>query len=108
MKTVVALAACASLFALSAAVAQEPSSKTPAASQAQKPPATTTAAPDRGVLFSPEAANSEGSVTVEGQRIDYRAAAGTIVGHPRDWDDAATTEQSSTKPDEKNLGDENN
>jgi carboxypeptidase C (cathepsin A) len=108
MKTVVALAACASLFALSAAVAQEPSSKTPAASQAQKPPATTTAAPDRGVLFSPEAANSEGSVTVEGQRIDYRAVAGTIVVHPRDWDDAATTEQSSTKPDEKNLGDENN
>jgi carboxypeptidase C (cathepsin A) len=113
MKTVVALAACASLFALSAAVAAEPSSKTQSPAEAQKPPALTTASPDRGVLFAPEAVSSEGSVTVEGQRIDYRAVAGTIVVHPKDWDDAATVEQAAAKEqpsgkEEKSLGDENN
>jgi carboxypeptidase C (cathepsin A) len=113
MKTVLALAACASLFALSAAVAAEPSSKTQSPAEAQKPPALTTASPDRGVLFAPEAVSSEGSVTVEGQRIDYRAVAGTIVVHPKDWDDAATVEQAAAKEqpsgkEEKSLGDENN
>jgi carboxypeptidase C (cathepsin A) len=113
MKTVLALAACASLFALSAAVAAEPSSKTQSPAEAQKPPALTTASPDRGVLFAPEAVSSEGSVTVEGQRIDYRAVAGTIVVHPKDWDDAATVEQAAANEqpsgkEEKSLGDENN
>ena len=31
------------------------------------------------------------------QRIDYRAVAGTIVVHPKGWDDAATVEQASAK-----------
>ncbi|HEY1929180.1 MAG TPA: peptidase S10 [Caulobacteraceae bacterium] len=107
MKTVLALAACASLFALSGALAAEPATKTQTPTEAQKPSATTTASPDRGVLFAPEAVNSEGSVTVEGQRIDYRAVAGTIVVHPKGWDDAATVEETSAK-DEKDLGDEKN
>jgi carboxypeptidase C (cathepsin A) len=107
MKTVLALAACASLFALSVALAAEPAPKTQTPTEAQKPSATATSAPDRGVLFAPEAVSSEGSVTVEGQRIDYRAVAGTIVVHPKEWDDAATVEQSSAK-DEKDLGDEKN
>jgi hypothetical protein len=70
MKTVLALATCASLLALSAAMAAEPSPKTQTPTEAQKPSAAATASPDRGVLFAPEAVNSEGSVTVEGQRID--------------------------------------
>ena len=38
--------------------------------------------------FKPEQADSDGSVTVGGERIDYHAVVGTIVVHPRDWDDA--------------------
>lgn len=32
---------------------------------------------------------SDGSVTVGGAKIDYCAVAGTLVVHPKDWDDAA-------------------
>jgi len=38
--------------------------------------------------FKPEQADSDGSVTVSGQKIDYHAVVGTLVVHPRDWDDA--------------------
>src|SRR3954467_5496075 len=55
----------------------------------QRPDAARTASPDRGVLFQPESVASEGSVAVEGQRVDYRAVAGTLVVHPKGWDDAA-------------------
>ncbi len=44
------------------------------------------------MIFSPQSVASEGVVTVEGQRIDYRAVAGTIVVHPKGWDDAAEQE----------------
>jgi carboxypeptidase C (cathepsin A) len=37
--------------------------------------------------FKPEQQPSKGSVTVEGRRIDYDAVAGTLVVHPKDWDD---------------------
>jgi carboxypeptidase C (cathepsin A) len=37
--------------------------------------------------FKPEQQTSKGSVTVEGRRFDYDAVAGTLVVHPRDWDD---------------------
>jgi carboxypeptidase C (cathepsin A) len=37
--------------------------------------------------FKPEQQSSKGSVTVGGQRIDYDAYAGTLVVHPKDWDD---------------------
>ena len=33
---------------------------------------------------------SDGSVTVGGNRIDYQAAAGTLIVHPKDWDDSAS------------------
>src|SRR5512139_1142121 len=55
----------------------------------QRPDAARTASVDQGVLFEPESVASQGSVTVGGSRIDYRAVAGTIVVHPRGWDDAA-------------------
>ncbi|MBS0331473.1 MAG: peptidase S10, partial [Proteobacteria bacterium] len=42
--------------------------------------------------FKPERVDSEGVVTVEGQTIPYHAVAGTIVVHPRGWDDAARRE----------------
>jgi len=96
------LAACVSLMA-GAALAAEPASK----SDSQKPDAATTASPDHGVLFHPESASSSGSVTVEGKRIDYHAVAGTIIVHPKGWDDAASREAAGDK-DAKDLGDDSN
>ena len=37
--------------------------------------------------FVPEQQSSKGSVTIEGRHIDYDAYAGTLVVHPKDWDD---------------------
>jgi carboxypeptidase C (cathepsin A) len=37
--------------------------------------------------FKPESVVSNGSVTVGGQAIAYQAIAGTLVVHPKDWDD---------------------
>ena len=37
--------------------------------------------------FKPEQTTTSGSVSVEGDRIDYQAVAGTIVVHPKGWDD---------------------
>ena len=39
--------------------------------------------------FKPESTSSTGNVTVEGGRVDYQAIAGTLVVHPKGWDDAA-------------------
>ncbi|MBV8336304.1 MAG: peptidase S10 [Alphaproteobacteria bacterium] len=50
---------------------------------ADKPPAAKIEA------FKPEEQTSEGSVTVGGSRIDYQAIAGTLIVHPKGWDDAA-------------------
>ena len=51
----------------------------------------------------PEEQTSEGSVTVAGSRIDYRAVAGTLVVHPKGWDDAAKiTDQDQAKEDQQN------
>jgi carboxypeptidase C (cathepsin A) len=51
--------------------------------------------------FKPEASNTSGSVTVEGSRVDYQAVAGTIVVHPKGWDDAAPAEDQKTKENEE-------
>jgi len=37
--------------------------------------------------FKPESVSSNGTVTVGGQAISYQAIAGTLVVHPKDWDD---------------------
>jgi carboxypeptidase C (cathepsin A) len=37
--------------------------------------------------FKPEATISSGTVTVGGQAIAYQAIAGTLIVHPKDWDD---------------------
>ncbi len=37
--------------------------------------------------FKPEEKTSDGSVTIGGRKIDYHAAAGTLVVHPKGWDD---------------------
>jgi carboxypeptidase C (cathepsin A) len=52
--------------------------------------------------FVPEEKVTTGSVTVGRQRIDYRAVAGTLVVHPKGWDDVSarlnTEEEKSGKP----------
>jgi carboxypeptidase C (cathepsin A) len=48
-----------------------------------------TPAPSPTPNFKPESATSTGTVTVGGSPIQYDAVAGTIVVHPKGWDDAA-------------------
>ena len=97
------LAAAIALAIVSAALAAESPPKVPA-SPAEKSSATATSSPNRGVIFSPESVSSDGQVTVGGQKIDYRAVAGTIVVHPKGWDDAAAQEarqKAEAKSDDK-------
>jgi carboxypeptidase C (cathepsin A) len=68
------------------------------------PTPTPTAAPTPH--FKPESSNSSGSVTVEGSRIDYQAVAGTIVVHPKGWDDAAKPEEQKAKENEDDSQDD--
>ena len=49
-------------------------------------------------FFSPTESKTSGSVTVEGHTIDYQAVAGTIIVHPKGWDDAPQ-EKDSKNPD---------
>jgi carboxypeptidase C (cathepsin A) len=51
------------------------------------------------VHFMPEQQSSKGVVTIEGRRIDYDAYAGTLVVHPKDWDDVP---QNAPKDEDKN------
>ena len=81
-------------FAFGSAHAAE--TKSPADKTEKKADASNTAAPDKGVLFTPEQSDSEGSVVVGGKTIAYHAVAGTIIVHPKGWDDAAWREQSPT------------
>ncbi len=39
--------------------------------------------------FAPEARKTTGTVTVGGKQISYEAIAGTLVVHPKDWDDVS-------------------
>jgi carboxypeptidase C (cathepsin A) len=60
---------------------------------------------ERVGLFKPDSVSSDGSVTVEGSRIDYRAVAGTLVVHGKDWNDTAWREPTKDKDDKD--GDKN-
>ncbi len=102
MKTLL-FAAAISFAAVCAVAAPTP----PKPSLSDKADAGASAAPDHGVLFASESSNSEGAVTIEGQRVDYRAVAGTIVVHPKGWDDATTREDKENKS-AKDLGDDAN
>jgi len=106
----VLLAGAAMSFAAGMALAQPPAeprnADRPAAArsapateqqaESKRPDARSTAEPNAGVLFKPERVDSDGVVTVGGQAIAYHAIAGTIVVHPRGWDDAARREANPT------------
>ena len=59
------------------------------AGKPDKPKDSEKAEPAKAGYFEPEQEKSSGSVVVEGRRIDYQAIAGTLVIHPKGWDDAA-------------------
>src|SRR5215469_8030436 len=92
MKSVCILAVGA-IFVAGAAFADEAAPKDKGAVADKRPPAKIEA-------FKSEEKTSEGSVTIAGSRIDYQAAAGTLVVHPKGWDDAAA------KPADREAGKE--
>jgi carboxypeptidase C (cathepsin A) len=62
----------------------------PACAQAAADDPASQAKPDaaaRESVFKPAEKTTQGSVTVGGQKIDYQAVAGTLVVHPKGWDD---------------------
>ncbi len=75
-----------------------------------KPPADKTDKADKDDTkppgFVPEEVWSDASVTVGQENIAYCAAAGTLVVHPKDWDDAAPPPDSGGKGDQA-TGDKN-
>jgi len=95
LKTALLMAAALSLTAAGAHAADPPKPASPA-SEAQKPGGTSSS-PDQGVLFHPESSESESQVVIEGKPIAYRAVAGTIIVHPKGWDDAAARENDADK-----------
>jgi carboxypeptidase C (cathepsin A) len=85
------------ILALTIAVAAIP----PIAAHAQTKADTSAGKPeaaDKSEQFKPEQQASKGSVTVGGNVINYDAFAGTLVVHPKDWDDVPQ----NASPDDKN------
>ncbi|NPD67950.1 peptidase S10 [Lichenicola cladoniae] len=50
---------------------------------------------------------SDGSVDAGGQHVDYEAVAGTLIVHPKGWDDAAKLDGDSDKAGDKAADDTN-
>jgi carboxypeptidase C (cathepsin A) len=86
---VVITAAVLTLTLLHAQSKEEPS---PAKAEAAKPET------PKSDQFKPEQQQTKGSVTIGGKTIDYDAYAGTLVVHPRGWDDVPQ----NADPDPKN------
>jgi len=49
-------------------------------------------------FFETESQTSEGFVTIGGNRVDYQAVAGTLVVHPKGWDDVPPKPDTAAKP----------
>ena len=58
-----------------------------------------TTKPAKPVDLHPTETLSDGAVTAGGIRIDYQAAAGTLIVHPKGWDDTAAKDQDA--PDDQ-------
>jgi carboxypeptidase C (cathepsin A) len=59
--------------------------------------------PEINRYFRPSEKTSDGSVEVEGTSIDYHAVAGTLIVHPKGWDDAETHPAPDAKSDSKDA-----
>jgi carboxypeptidase C (cathepsin A) len=68
----------------------------------------------KGQFFKPESSTSEGTVSVEGNSIDYHAVAGTLVVHQKGYDDSLQKpdgdgdKSDAADKDKKNASDDNN
>ena len=85
------------ILALNCAAAE-----TPATAPAPAPAPVSADAAAAGDSFKPEEKFSDGSVSVGGQRIDYQAVTGTLVVHPKGWDDVpqnADKDAKGTQPE---------
>ena len=82
MKRLLLMAAAATALCATPALAADKTIKP----EKSETPVTVTPPPVGGI-FEPESVTSGGQVTVEGRVIDYRAVAGTLVVHPKGWDD---------------------
>jgi len=51
--------------------------------------------------FTPQSVTSQGTVNVGGTVVDYQATAGTLVVHPKSWDDAAKSDNSDSSSGSK-------
>ena len=69
----------------------------PSARAADTPPTEKTT--QKTEAFKPESQPSKGAVTVEGRRFDYDAVAGTLIVHPRDWDDVPQNADKEGSPE---------
>ena len=98
---IICLLAFGAMLAAAAAVADEAAPKGKDAAAAKLPSAKTE-------HLKPEEQTSDGSVTVNGSRIDYQAIAGTLTVHPRGWDDTpkiADQDQGTEDQQDKNPTD---
>jgi carboxypeptidase C (cathepsin A) len=59
--------------------------------------------PDVNRYFRLDESVTQGSVSVEGNSIDYRAVAGTLIVHAKGWDDAAEKPDADAKADAKDT-----
>jgi carboxypeptidase C (cathepsin A) len=88
------------LFLAALAVpAPTPGVEAPPAKVEAPVPATEPAAPAKPIFTTSEQ-KSRGSVTIGGRKIAYRAVAGTLIVHAKDWDDTEPLEAAADlKPD---------
>jgi carboxypeptidase C (cathepsin A) len=92
-----AVAPPALVFAPTARAEAKPPADKPDADKADK---ADKAAPEGG-YFHPEEGGSDGTVTIGGKAIDYHAVVGTLVVHPKDWDDAPQKPEGGDKDSDK-------
>jgi carboxypeptidase C (cathepsin A) len=86
-----------SLFLTTAALAVQAKAASDKGSEPEsKDKPTPTATPN----FKPESITSTGTVTVGGSPIEYQAVAGTLVVHPKGWDDATPKGDKQSKEEE--------
>jgi carboxypeptidase C (cathepsin A) len=83
---------------------------TPAVSNApDKKPEGDSEKPEGGKFepFKPETSMTAGTVTIGGQAMAYQAIAGTIIVHPKDWDDVPRDPKSDKAPAEEGADGKN-
>ena len=99
MRVAILLPLALSLLALNSVAAEVPAH---APSPVPTPPPTPAADAAAGDTFKAEERLSDGAVSVGGQRIDYQALTGTLVVHPKGWDDVpqnADKDAKGTQPE---------